>query len=138
ANPTSYSGQCSPATHNARSARSGWTSTAVPTYGFSALTCRIMPARSHQRATRAVTVASPNCHQHLVDRPWGQGDDRTVRSRQAWAGVAGILAGGAGLAVSLLLSGLFGQRLSPLSAMSETVAALTPGAVVEAVISAVG
>jgi len=50
----------------------------------------------------------------------------------------GVVSAGAGLAVSELVSGLLHQRVSPVVAVAESIIQLTPGAVVEAVISVVG
>ncbi|MGI8576579.1 MAG: molybdopterin-dependent oxidoreductase [Nocardioidaceae bacterium] len=55
-----------------------------------------------------------------------------------YGALAGIAAAGAGLGASELLSGLLHQRVSPLVAVSESVIGLTPGSVVEFVISIVG
>lgn len=56
-----------------------------------------------------------------------------------WHGAAlGLVAAGAGLAVSELASGFLHQRVSPVGAVGESVIRLTPGAVIERVISLVG
>jgi DMSO/TMAO reductase YedYZ molybdopterin-dependent catalytic subunit len=52
--------------------------------------------------------------------------------------VAGLVAGGCGLAASEVVSGLLHQRVSPLVALAEVIIQHTPGAVMEAAISAVG
>ena len=50
----------------------------------------------------------------------------------------GVAAAGSGLAVSELVSGILHQRVSPLVAVAETIIRLTPGALIEPVISLVG
>jgi DMSO/TMAO reductase YedYZ molybdopterin-dependent catalytic subunit len=50
----------------------------------------------------------------------------------------GLVSAGAGLAVSELISGLLHQRVSPVVAVAESIIRLTPGAVIERVISLVG
>ncbi len=50
----------------------------------------------------------------------------------------GVVAAAAGLAVAELLSGIFHQRVSPVVAVAESIIRLTPGDVVEFVISLVG
>ncbi len=50
----------------------------------------------------------------------------------------GLVSAGAGLAVSELVSGIFHQRVSPVVAVSESVIRLTPGWVIEHVISLLG
>jgi DMSO/TMAO reductase YedYZ molybdopterin-dependent catalytic subunit len=57
---------------------------------------------------------------------------------RAYAAAAGLVAAANGLAVSELLSGLFHQRVSPLVAVAESVIRLTPGSVIEGVISILG
>jgi DMSO/TMAO reductase YedYZ molybdopterin-dependent catalytic subunit len=52
--------------------------------------------------------------------------------------LAGVIAAGAGLAVSELLSGLAHLRVSPLEAVAESIIRLTPGPVIEFVISHFG
>ncbi|GAA1930114.1 molybdopterin-dependent oxidoreductase [Nocardioides marmoribigeumensis] len=54
------------------------------------------------------------------------------------AALAGLLTGAAGLGVALATSSLLGQRLSPLSAVSETVIELTPGKIAHLLVSVVG
>jgi DMSO/TMAO reductase YedYZ molybdopterin-dependent catalytic subunit len=60
-----------------------------------------------------------------------------VRSRGWWA-LAGVLAGLAGLATSLLTAGLLGLRGNPVTDVAELVVKLTPGPVAEQAIQAVG
>lgn len=55
-----------------------------------------------------------------------------------YGAVSGVVAAAGGLGASELLSGLFHQRVSPLVAVSESIIGLTPGSVVEFVISIVG
>jgi DMSO/TMAO reductase YedYZ molybdopterin-dependent catalytic subunit len=50
----------------------------------------------------------------------------------------GLVSAGSGLAVSELISGMLHQRVSPVVAVAESILRLTPGAVVERVISVVG
>lgn len=50
----------------------------------------------------------------------------------------GLVSAGAGLAVSELISGLLHQRVSPVVAVAESIIRVTPGAVIEQVISVVG
>jgi DMSO/TMAO reductase YedYZ molybdopterin-dependent catalytic subunit len=52
--------------------------------------------------------------------------------------VVGVVASGAGLAASELASGYLHQRVSPVVAVAESIIRLTPGAVIEKVISLVG
>jgi DMSO/TMAO reductase YedYZ molybdopterin-dependent catalytic subunit len=52
--------------------------------------------------------------------------------------VVGVVASGAGLAASELASGYLHQRVSPIVAVAESIIRLTPGAVIEKVISVVG
>ncbi len=52
--------------------------------------------------------------------------------------LAGVLTGLAGLAVSLATAAVLNERLSPVTAVAEGIAEITPGALVEAAISAVG
>ncbi len=56
---------------------------------------------------------------------------------RTWS-LAGLAAGGAGLAASYLVATLLGIRESPVVAVAETVVVLTPGAVAEALIAVVG
>ncbi|HEY7042142.1 MAG TPA: molybdopterin-dependent oxidoreductase [Nocardioidaceae bacterium] len=68
-------------------------------------------------------------------------EDRTRparSSRLVIGAVLGMVSAGAGLAVSELLSGWLHQRASPVVALAESVIRLTPGAVIEHVISLVG
>ncbi|MEJ7629276.1 MAG: molybdopterin-dependent oxidoreductase [Nocardioidaceae bacterium] len=57
---------------------------------------------------------------------------------QARGALAGIVAAGAGLAVSELLNGFAHLRVSPVEAVAECIIALTPGSVVEFVIAHLG
>ena len=52
--------------------------------------------------------------------------------------LGGVLTGVAGLAVSLATAAILNERLSPVTAVSEGIAEITPGKVAEAAISAVG
>ncbi|WP_240917073.1 molybdopterin-dependent oxidoreductase [Nocardioides sp. HDW12B] len=52
--------------------------------------------------------------------------------------LAGVLTGVAGLAVSLAAAALLNERLSPVTAVAEGIAEITPGKLVEVAISAVG
>jgi DMSO/TMAO reductase YedYZ molybdopterin-dependent catalytic subunit len=52
--------------------------------------------------------------------------------------VVGVISAAAGLGVSELASGLLHQRVSPIVAVAESIIRLTPGAVIEKVISIVG
>jgi DMSO/TMAO reductase YedYZ molybdopterin-dependent catalytic subunit len=61
-----------------------------------------------------------------------------VRRSTIDGALAGLAAGGCGLAASEIVSGLLHQRVSPLVAVSEVIIHHTPGAVMEAAISAVG
>ena len=60
-----------------------------------------------------------------------------MRSRWLWA-LAGVLAGVAGLATSLLTAGLLGLRGNPITDVAELVVRLTPGKVAEDAIQLVG
>ncbi|MBS45087.1 MAG: oxidoreductase [Nocardioides sp.] len=69
-------------------------------------------------------------------------DPDTVQERPAggnapWA-LIGIVTGLSGLAVSYLVTGAMALRLHPVTAVAELISRLTPGAVVEAAIQAVG
>ncbi|MBA2697853.1 MAG: molybdopterin-dependent oxidoreductase [Nocardioidaceae bacterium] len=55
-----------------------------------------------------------------------------------YGALLGVVAGAAGLAMSELVSGGLHQRVSPIVAVAEGVIGLTPGAVIELVISVVG
>ena len=57
---------------------------------------------------------------------------------QGRGAVAGVVAAGAGLAVSELLSGFAHLRVSPVEAVAESIIRLTPGSVIEFVISHLG
>jgi sulfite oxidase len=61
-----------------------------------------------------------------------------VRRATIDGALAGLVAGGCGLATSEIISGLLHQRVSPLVAVSEVIIHHTPGPVMEAAISAVG
>jgi DMSO/TMAO reductase YedYZ molybdopterin-dependent catalytic subunit len=62
-----------------------------------------------------------------------------ARSQRLLLGAgAGLVAAAAGLAVSELVSGYFHQRVSPLIAVSESIIRITPGWVIEHVISVLG
>ena len=52
--------------------------------------------------------------------------------------ILGVVAVGGGLAVSEVASGILHQRVSPVVAVAESIIRLTPGSVIEAVISVVG
>jgi DMSO/TMAO reductase YedYZ molybdopterin-dependent catalytic subunit len=65
-------------------------------------------------------------------------EDRHVEHANRDGAIAGLVAGGCGLAASEVVSGLLHQRVSPLVAMAEVIIHHTPGAVMEAAISAVG
>lgn len=54
------------------------------------------------------------------------------------AALAGLVASGGGLAISELLSGFLHLRVSPVEAVAESIIRLTPGSVIEFVISRVG
>jgi DMSO/TMAO reductase YedYZ molybdopterin-dependent catalytic subunit len=58
--------------------------------------------------------------------------------RTRFGALLGVVAAGSGLAVSELVSGLLHQRVSPVGAVAESIIRLTPGAVIERVISVVG
>jgi DMSO/TMAO reductase YedYZ molybdopterin-dependent catalytic subunit len=58
--------------------------------------------------------------------------------RVRFGALLGVVAAGSGLAVSELISGLLHQRVSPVGAVAESIIRLTPGAVIERVISLVG
>ena len=60
-----------------------------------------------------------------------------MRSRWLWA-LAGVLAGVAGLATSLLTAALLGLRGNPVTDVAELVVRLTPGNVAEDAIQLVG
>ena len=60
-----------------------------------------------------------------------------MRSRWLWA-LAGVLAGVAGLATSLLTAGLLDLRGNPITDVAELVVRLTPGKVAEDAIQLVG
>ncbi len=60
------------------------------------------------------------------------------RATRWWAALAGIVTGGAGLGVALVTTSLLGQRLSPLTAVSETVIEYTPGKVAHLLVGLVG
>ena len=60
-----------------------------------------------------------------------------MRTRWLWA-LAGVLAGVAGLATSLLTAGLLGQRGNPITDVAELVVRLTPGKLAEDAIQLVG
>ena len=60
-----------------------------------------------------------------------------MRSRWLWA-LAGVLAGVAGLATSLLTAGLLDLRGNPVTDVAELVVRLTPGKVAEDAIQLVG
>ncbi len=57
--------------------------------------------------------------------------------RLGW-GTAGLVAGYAGLAASLLVSALMGVRVDPVTAVAEAIIRVTPGALAEQAIQAVG
>jgi DMSO/TMAO reductase YedYZ molybdopterin-dependent catalytic subunit len=61
-----------------------------------------------------------------------------VNSKRRLGAVTGVVASGAGLAASELASGYLHQRVSPIVAVAESIIRLTPGAVIEKVISIVG
>lgn len=61
-----------------------------------------------------------------------------VSRGQRRGAVAGLVAAGAGLSVSELVSGLAHLRVSPLGAVAESIIALTPGRVIEFVIHNLG
>ncbi|MGH3446713.1 MAG: molybdopterin-dependent oxidoreductase [Nocardioidaceae bacterium] len=61
-----------------------------------------------------------------------------MRVTRGYGMVVGLVAAGFGLAVSELLSGLFHHRVSPVTAVAESVIALAPGSVAEWVIGLVG
>jgi DMSO/TMAO reductase YedYZ molybdopterin-dependent catalytic subunit len=58
--------------------------------------------------------------------------------RTKYGALLGVVAAGAGLAVSELVSGFLHQRVSPVGAVAESIIRLTPGRVIEGVISVVG
>lgn len=62
----------------------------------------------------------------------------STRGDYGRAGVAGVVASAGGVAVSELLSGYFHLRLSPVEAVAEAIIGLTPGSVIEFVISHLG
>src|SRR5690554_4056313 len=55
--------------------------------------------------------------------------DSAGTTRDAWAGVAGLLAAGLAVGTAELVAGILGSR-SPLVAVADAVVELTPGAVV--------
>ncbi len=61
-----------------------------------------------------------------------------MTSQRRLGALAGAASAGAGLAVSELVSGYLHQRVSPIGAVAESIIRLTPGAVIERVISLVG
>jgi DMSO/TMAO reductase YedYZ molybdopterin-dependent catalytic subunit len=61
-----------------------------------------------------------------------------ARAQLGFGAVTGIVSSAAGLAVSELASGYLHQRVSPVVAVAESIIRLTPGAVIEKVISIVG
>ncbi len=66
------------------------------------------------------------------------GHDGAPDDARWWALLAGLLTGGAGLGVALAATSLLGQRLSPLTAVSETVIEYTPGKVAHLLVDIVG
>ena len=60
------------------------------------------------------------------------------RGARWWAALAGVVAGGAGLGAALATTSLLGERVSPLTAVSETVVAYTPGKVAHLLVDLVG
>ena len=65
-------------------------------------------------------------------------DMRQDRATGWLSALAGVVTGGAGLGVALATTSLLGQRLSPLTAVSETVIEYTPGKVAHLLVSIVG
>jgi DMSO/TMAO reductase YedYZ molybdopterin-dependent catalytic subunit len=61
-----------------------------------------------------------------------------MSSARRYGALLGVVAAGTGLAVSELVSGFLHQRVSPLGAVAESIIRLTPGAIIESVISVVG
>ncbi|MDX6365543.1 MAG: hypothetical protein QOK30_619 [Nocardioidaceae bacterium] len=61
-----------------------------------------------------------------------------MSTKQGIGAVVGVLSAGAGLAASELVSGYLHQRVSPVVAVAESIIRLTPGWVIEKVISVVG
>jgi DMSO/TMAO reductase YedYZ molybdopterin-dependent catalytic subunit len=61
-----------------------------------------------------------------------------MSTRSGYGALLGVVAAGSGLAVSELVSGWLHQRVSPIGAVAECIIRLTPGRVIEAVISLVG
>ncbi len=59
-------------------------------------------------------------------------------SQRRLGAIVGVLSSAAGLGASELASGLLHQRVSPVVAVAESIIRLTPGAVIEKVISIVG
>src|SRR4051812_2059393 len=61
-----------------------------------------------------------------------------MTAQRRYGALLGLVAAGSGLAVSELASGYLHQRVSPVGAVAESIIRLTPGGVIEFVISVVG